>query len=92
MEITGLFLSFLGSAILAVNAIKSKKEILSDSPIGRVPVSSGDRMGNREEALLEFPSIKSAIWQGKVAIWGLSILTGGFVLQIVAALLSGPKW
>jgi len=87
LGVIGLSFSFLGSAILAVNAIKSKKKILSESTIGRIPSYSADEKDDREKKLLEFPSIQSEIWQTKVASCGLGLLAGGFAVQLWAALL-----
>jgi uncharacterized membrane protein len=87
IELIGIFLSFLGSALLATTAIKSKKEILSEAT-PKLPVSSGPPGTTAfENAVLKLPQVQGLFRQSKIAKWGLWILTIGFFLQFIGALL-----
>ena len=93
LGIVGLVLNFVGSAISAYNAIKSKSKILNQS-LPRLPtISTADRQKRGlEEALkasmLKYPHVQALLWQTKVATVGLVLLTIGFAFQLPRVVLT----
>ena len=85
--IVGLALNFLGSAILASIAIKSRGQIISTSR-QIVPVienrNTDDFNTTYDKALLRMPKVKQQIFQSYVAIGGLVLLAIGFLLQLLS--------
>ena len=84
-------LNFLGAAMLASIAIKSKGQILGVSR-QIVPVikdrSGEDSKTAYDKALLKMPKVKQQICQSYVAIIGLALLTIGFLLQLISSICS----
>jgi hypothetical protein len=90
LSIVGLMLNFFGSVTLASIAIKSKGRILG---ISRqiVPVEDSNADDSEiayDKALLRMPKVKQQIFDSYVAIFGLALLTIGFLLQLISAIWS----
>lgn len=83
--LVGLFVSFSGPALLAITAVKSEGEILNEAAL-RMPV--GGPLGSEEykNSLRNMPNVQALLRRSRVAKCALWILTIGFLLQFISAL------
>lgn len=79
INMSGMFLSFVGAFIITLNLIIPKGEAI------RLGVSRWG--GETEEENLGLPRVRALQRQAKSALWALSSIATGFLLQLLAELL-----
>ena len=83
--LAGLFVSFFGAAMVAIKAVKSEGEILNEAA-PRLPVGGPPGSQEYKDSLRNMPNVQALLRQSRVVKRGLWILTTGFLLQFVSAL------
>jgi hypothetical protein len=77
VNVTGLCLATLGTLIAASGLIVSERQAIN--------LGVGRWAGSTDEENLKLPAVKNLLKQRRNTIIGLSLITLGFALQLVAA-------
>ena len=76
--VIGLLLNLVGAIILASGLFLSKHKA--------VDLSVGRYSGGTDEDLLQLPQVQDRLKQSRNAKWGVSLLSLGFLLQLIGNL------